>query len=196
MTDKEFRIRLLSLPGPPFHEEYEAATFELYEAANREQKAELLEIVRGIPKSERLTPEQGIGRALHSALQNINEGAELFEAPELRRILASLEYFLPSVLSEIYPHWKHESIDGFFLSKAEKTGPLKAEFEGVCILISDQTTTPFSVLLNVSGVEDKIDWLECRLGRRGYGEGNMERVPWPKCARQSAHRAWEFLRTH
>jgi hypothetical protein len=91
-------------------------------------------------------------------------------------VLVGLEYFLPSVLAELYPHWKGESFDGFFLSEASKTDARKAELRGVCILISDQTITPFHVRLKISQSEERIDWMECRVGKKGDGKGGMERI--------------------
>jgi hypothetical protein len=180
MTDEEFQTRLASLPGPPYFEEWEAAAFDLFKVGTREQKAMLLEMRRNIPSSLRLTPERRISRALRSSLNRTVEGAEFMEAPEFRGIGIGLENFLSSRLAEAYPYWEHESLDGFSFCEAQKTGPYQAELFGVCILISDQTVTPIHVRLKVSPSEDKIDWMECNLGKRGTGEGGMERVPWPR----------------
>jgi hypothetical protein len=34
--------------------------------------------------------------------------------------------------------------------------------------------------MRLSRSADEIDWLECRLGKRGGGAGGMERIPWSK----------------
>jgi hypothetical protein len=96
----------------------------------------------------------------------------------LRRVCVGLEYFLPPLLVDVYPYWKGESLDGFFFSEARKTGPGQAELYGMCILISDQTLTPVHIHTRVATSEEKINWMECRLGKRGEGKGDMERVPW------------------
>src|ERR1700678_2368623 len=91
------------------------------------------------------TPEQRISRALRSLLEPIANGAGFVENSGLRDVLIGLEFFLPSILLDIYPYWKGESLDGFYLYEARKIGCRKAELSGVCILISDQTITPFDI---------------------------------------------------
>ena len=90
-------------------------------------------------------------------------------------MLSGLEFFIPQVLAEIHPEWKHESLDGFYPVVARKTGEGEAEIFGLCILISDQTTTPFHLRLQSSPSSDEVSWLECRLGEAG--EHGMVRTP-------------------
>jgi hypothetical protein len=124
--------------------------------------------------------------------------AEITTAKAVRRILTlppddvptasdnifnGLEYFLPQVLSEIYDYWKHESFDGFFPAEFQRIGPNSVQLLGLGILISDQTVTPVHLRMGISPTEDKIQWMECRVGARGEGNGGMDRVPysrWPK----------------
>jgi len=103
-------------------------------------------------------------------------GTDFPESPELRDVLNGLEFFLPPTLAEIYPYWKGESLDGFYLSEARKTHERSAWLRGVGVLISDQTLTPVDVCLRVSASEDEIEWMECRLGERGDGKGGMQRI--------------------
>jgi hypothetical protein len=177
MRYEEFQTCLAQLPGPPYLEDFEAAAFALYRAGTREQRAVLLEMRRRIPESDRLTPERRISRALRFALERIGNGAGFLDASEHRGLLLGLEFFIPATLSNKYPYWNHESLDGFFLSKAEKVDAETAQLVGVCILISDQTVTPFEAKLKVSSLEEKIDWMECRVGQRSKGNGDMERTP-------------------
>jgi hypothetical protein len=51
-----------------------------------------------------------------------------------------------------------------------------AELTGMCILITDQTLTPFQVGLRVAATADGIEWVHCRLGERA--DGGLLRVPY------------------
>ena len=178
MTEDEFKSEIASLPDPRMVEDYEEAVLGLAQTSTGDHRKKLLEMLAGRPASFTLTPEQRIGRALRSVLERIADGEEFLETRQLRRISIGLEYFLPSILDETYPYWKHESLDGFFFSEARKVDARQAELFGMCILISDQTLTPLHLRLKVAPSEGKIDWMECNLGERGPGAGGMERVPW------------------
>ena len=102
--------------------------------------------------------------------------ASIADAEQFREVLCGLEYFLPEVLREIHPEWDRESLDGLFPQVACKTRDGEAEIFGLCILISDQTLTPFHLRLQISPSVDKVSWLECRLGERG--EQGMVRTPY------------------
>jgi hypothetical protein len=123
-------------------------------------------------------PERRIARALRALLERVEPGGALPDTIQLLVVLSCLESFIPGLLAETYPHWTGESLDGFFLAKRKKLGDGKAELRGMSILISDQAVTPFHLRMRLSGVADEIDWMECRLGRRGDGAGGMNRVPW------------------
>jgi hypothetical protein len=34
------------------------------------------------------------------------------------------------------------------------------------------------VRIQVAPLQDQISWMTCQLGRRGDGQGDMERIPW------------------
>lgn len=125
-----------------------------------------------------MSPELWTTLALRSVVARVPIGGDIAESPRMQRLLDGLEYFLPSVLAELYPYWKGEGLDGFYLAEAKKTGPDAAELRGVCILITDQTITPFHLRLRASSTNNTIDWMECRLGKRGNGNGGMERIRW------------------
>jgi hypothetical protein len=127
----------------------------------------------------KLSPEQLLSRELRSILANLASGTNISELIANTEVLTALEYFLPSELAKIDPYWLRESLDGFFISDARKIGMDTAKFTGVCILISDQTTTPFELRLKVRSSDDKIDWMECKLGAGGSGAGGMRRTPFP-----------------
>jgi len=88
----------------------------------------------------------------------------------------ALEPYLTLLLREVSPFWKHESLDGVYCEFASKTGPLEVELWGQCILITDQTLTPYHLELRVAQEADEIEWLECRLGE--VRDGKLVRVPY------------------
>lgn len=121
--------------------------------------------------------EERISRSLRAVLAGLPNGAYIGDFDQFRDVLVGLEFFLADqVLSEIYPEWKHESLDGIMPMFARKTAEAAAEIFGLCILINDQTVTPLHVCLQVAASTDAISWLECRLGARG--KHGMMRMPY------------------
>jgi hypothetical protein len=83
-------------------------------------------------------------------------------------ICDTLELLIPQVLRVERPEWERESIDGFYFSHAVKRGSASAELAGTCILISDQTVTPFH--LDLTFAEDgRLRPSLIRLGEPGDG---------------------------
>jgi hypothetical protein len=80
----------------------------------------------------------------------------------------TLELFIPELLRRNHGEWEKESIDGFFFSSALKTRELSARLMGTCILISDQTVTPFSLELSLSQA-GTLRSVRVRLGEPGAG---------------------------
>src|SRR5580658_5773249 len=89
------------------------------------------------------SPDQRAARALRALLEGVESGGALAETMQMLVLLGGLEYLLPHILAEIHPYWKGESLDGFNLAEAKKLDRDKAQLRGLCILISDQTVTPF-----------------------------------------------------
>jgi hypothetical protein len=79
-------------------------------------------------------------------------------------------------LREVHAEWKHESLDGVFSELARKSADWQAEIAGLCILITDQTLTPYHVCLRVASETDEIEWLECKLGETR--DDKMVRIPY------------------
>ena len=67
-------------------------------------------------------------------------------------------------------------MDGVFHELAIKTAACQAEIAGLCILISDQSLTPYHVRLRYASHVDEIEWLDCRLGE--IREDKLYRVPY------------------
>lgn len=107
---------------------------------------------------------------LHDLLQGIPIGAQ-FAVPPSANICYSLELFIPGVMRRRYPEWEKESLDGIFVARAIKTGSAAAELMGTCILISDQTVTPFFVDLKLSqrAHSDAVTAIRVMLGEPGGG---------------------------
>ncbi|MFC1757392.1 hypothetical protein ACFL2H_01315 [Planctomycetota bacterium] len=80
------------------------------------------------------------------------------------------------MLGEVHAFWKHESLDGVFHERAIKTSEGQAEIAGLCILISDQTLTPYHVQLRVAPNVEEIEWLDCRVGE--IRDDTMVRIPY------------------
>ena len=80
-----------------------------------------------------------------------------------------LELYIPRLLSHKYLQWEHESLDGFYLANARKLSSNSAEFSGLCILISDQTVTPFVIRLELNLLRNSIASYQVFLGEPGSG---------------------------
>lgn len=105
---------------------------------------------------------------LKQLLDGLPNGSH-FEVPPSSGLCYCLELFLPCMLRDQYPEWEKESLDGIFVADATKTGPSTAEIVGTCILISDQTVTPFCVELEVAGANGPVTALRLSLGEPGTG---------------------------
>ena len=108
--------------------------------------------------------EQQLARSLRGALDSVAIGGDISQSDGFGTVTSALEFYLPAVLREVHAYWKYESLDGFFHEIAFKTAERQAEIAGLCILISDQTLTPFHVQLRIASGTDQIEWLDCRLG--------------------------------
>jgi len=119
----------------------------------------------------------------------VSVGDELAIAPS-EDFWASLEVFVSRVLGDRYREWKGESIDGWFASVATKTGSRRARFAGTCILISDQSVTPFLLELSASHERDSIDFFEVSIGEAGGGRLG---ISGPMCTTSKAGKILETL---
>jgi hypothetical protein len=92
-----------------------------------------------------------------------------FAVPPSADLCSVLELFLPQLLRDRYPEWMKESLDGIFVAHAEKSGPAAVKLVGTCILISDQTVTPFLINLRLSPGADCLAAYRILLGEPGGG---------------------------
>jgi hypothetical protein len=90
--------------------------------------------------------EQRVAASLRTLLQGKRIGSDLVNDEQAwgarRDFEASLEFYLPEVLADIYREWEQESLDGFYFTVGKKRDEFEAEFFGLCIIISDETLTP------------------------------------------------------
>ena len=120
--------------------------------------------------------DEYLGEVLRPILDDLAIGDSFVDGQKFREVASCLEYFIPDVLSEVHAEWEYESLDGVLPVVARKTAELEAEILGHCILISDQTVTPFHLRLQLSPASREVSWLECRFGKRG--KHGMERMPY------------------
>jgi hypothetical protein len=138
-------------------------------AAQKEQQADV-----GKGNSKVIsTAETIVSRSLRIVLAGMSPGSAIDESEPFRELQSALERFIPSVLG-----LRYEGLDAFRFAVARKVGPEEAEFIGLCLLITDQTWTPFHIRLRVSSTVDKVAALDCKLGEVGEGAGGIVRTPY------------------
>ena len=123
----------------------------------------------------------GFERSVYEALRGVIAGLKVGDPVEnwdARAVLLSaLQFYVPQVLAEVHPHWQWEGLDFFEAGHAIMTAERQAEVIGMCCLIRDMTWTPIYVHLRHSGSDQTLEWMECRVGARGDGDGGLLRLP-------------------
>lgn len=123
--------------------------------------------------------EVAVCRALRLVVEGVAPGESLDQAAdEFRDLCSALEFYLPAVLKEHDPFWRGESLDAFQIPVALKSGRLAAELVGLCLLVSDQSWTPFDLSIRISASADQVEALSLRLGERVAGTGQLLRIPY------------------
>lgn len=112
--------------------------------------------------------ERALALALRALLKDVPLGAE-FAVPSSAEICSVMELFFPDVLRRRHPEWLRESLDGFFIAHAKRVGPRAVEIIGTCILISDQTVTPFRARLSLGTEGDSVASYRIQLGEPSGG---------------------------
>ena len=112
--------------------------------------------------------EGQLASELRALLAGVSVGSEFAVSPS-SDFCYSIELFIPKLLSAHHAEWEKESLDGIFVARARKTGSAAAELAGTCILISDQTVTPFLMEIALSPSDECIDFFRLRLGEAGGG---------------------------
>jgi hypothetical protein len=90
--------------------------------------------------------------------------------------LFALELLIPAVLCKTYPEWCTESIDGFRIASVQRHNVLSLTMLGLCILITDQSVTPFELSLSLVASGSMAD-LEIQIGEPGIGSLGISGPP-------------------
>jgi hypothetical protein len=140
-------------------------------------------------KKEHLSLETKVALELSGLLEPVLVGQALNVEPS-SDLLYLLELYVPQMLSDSFPEWKQESLDGFFLASARKVSSNAAELVGLCILMSDQTVTPILMHLALAESHNSLASFQVFLGEPG---GGHLRVSGPPCNSQRAHKLLDNL---
>lgn len=111
--------------------------------------------------------ERCLCRALHVEFADFAIGGTRAEYEPVRKMMTSLEWFVPEVLRELYPEWNSEALDGVWPFRVRKVDRAEAEVFGACYLMNNQKLAPLHVSTLASTLEEEISWFECELGIRG-----------------------------
>jgi hypothetical protein len=105
---------------------------------------------------------------LRAVIDEVSVGAELTVAPSLG-LCSTLEHLFPELLSRRYPEWASETLDGVFVELARRVGADAARLGGACILMTDQTVTPFLFDVTVDPAGGSLASFHLLLGEPGRG---------------------------
>ncbi len=121
--------------------------------------------------------EAEVATEVKALVTGIPVGAE-FTVEPTAKLLSALEFFIPHVLRSSHPGWEWESLDGFYVARARKTGRSSIQLAGTCILITDQTMTPFLVELASSPSGESVDSFRVSVGEPGRGKLGISGPRW------------------
>ncbi|WP_407569093.1 hypothetical protein [Deinococcus altitudinis] len=100
-----------------------------------------------------------------------------FKIEASEEICFLLEVYIPEMLSKKYSMWESESLDGILVERANKVKSHEIEIIGACILISDQTLTPFALYISIDTKHEKIDSYKILVGEPGSGRLKISGPP-------------------
>ena len=76
-------------------------------------------------------------------------------------------------LAEVYEFWKRETVDYIEYAIARRTSVATAEFVGTACWLPECWWTAVHVHLRISRQEQRVSWMECRVGEKGRDTGGM-----------------------
>jgi hypothetical protein len=120
--------------------------------------------------------EAKIAAELSIYLEKVSADSE-FKVEPSADLSYMLELYIPELLSSRYPEWKNESLDGVFVTHARKMSLETVELAGMCILISDQTVTPFLIRLAFTSTRHSIASYRVFLGEPAGGRLGISGPP-------------------
>lgn len=118
-----------------------------------------------------------IANGLRPILASLPAQAAIEDTEEFRKVLTSIEVFLPEVLQEVHAEWQGENLDGIFPALARKASDDEMKIVGLCCFF-DQTLTSLRLCLQLASDEDAVSWLECWLAEAT--DDGMLRVPYSR----------------
>lgn len=136
--------------------------------------------------------EAKVASELRIYLEKIPVGSE-FKVEPSADLCYVLELYVPKLLSNYYPEWANESLDGFLVANARKITEITVEICGLCILISDQSVTPFFICFTLNSLYDSIASYRILLGEPGGGRLG---ISGPPCNSPRAQKMLENVNTH
>ena len=120
---------------------------------------------------------------LADLLKGLADGSPISIEPS-SELCFTLERLIPEILCRDHSEWRGESIDGFFFSSAVKCDVDAAELTGTCILISDQTVTPFALHMSLADT-GTFQSFRVQLGEHGIGPLG---ISGPECTTHAAQK--------
>jgi hypothetical protein len=120
----------------------------------------------------KLAPPDRLSTTISSGLCALIGGLSVgtrFEVRSDSDMCGALELFFPRLLRIEYQEWLHESLDGIFIESAIKKSENSVVIAGVCILIRDQTLTPFESEISISSSGDDVVGCALQIGEPGGG---------------------------
>jgi hypothetical protein len=112
--------------------------------------------------------ERLVAKELRPLLRDVDVGAT-FAIPPDSAFARLHERLIQGRLAARFPEWRDQSIDGVWPEHARKTGPTSASLCGVCVLLDDQTLTPFAAEWTIAGSHDAVTAWRLRVGEPGGG---------------------------
>jgi len=123
--------------------------------------------------------EEVTNRCLLAVLSSLRVGENIDDSEHFQEFQSALARLVPECLAESHPSpWRDESLDAFRFVWKRKVGPNDAELLGVCLLISDQTWTPFRAVLKASSTDAGLEQVELTLGETDEAGRAMMRMPY------------------
>jgi len=128
--------------------------------------------------------EEALSSALRSALAETSVGDSIPSSPTLNEALVTLQYFIPEVLTEVYPTWTGMALDSVRAFATKKVGNEEFEMFGACELLSNFRWMLLHARLQIATETDAIVWVEFRVAEKMPGgipkTYQKCEVPWRK----------------
>ncbi|WP_230265537.1 hypothetical protein [Stieleria sp. JC731] len=109
-------------------------------------------------------PEQILCKSLAPLVRNHAVGDSIHVPPQGNFFFSALQFFMPIILREVHSEWRYEGLDDLLPSRFQKTGHREIELIGLAQCLSDMTTIPFHLCLQLSTTYDSVSWVDLKMG--------------------------------